>query len=591
MRPVHYAGAALAVLALLVGCSNTLVDTSDGVSPSWKPAAPRSGVAVSVDLGGLSGRALPTDGSVTGVRLVVVDASNEERFESVQIYDTNGDGVWTGEVNITDDKTGTGTVLTGSYIFKAVAYDTSGNAMYFGESGSTLIQTNNETVQIVMSAGAFGFIAVESVVKSDGADFLVTFSEAATLYYQVDGSVPDAATLKSTGTSPSAGPGLDGFVQITGKAASSTHTLYFIGERSSDNSQTDVYQISFTTTNDPVMSIDGSTNAPAGWMAVAVDFTGAPLAFGTVSAGTPNTYSISAVDTGSNYDTQIAFANPVNTHEVVIFSGGYATLTVTTGSTTIAGPDAYLYVSVTGLDTTYGSRYAHVLISESGTDNGVALGGGEITADGYLLITELVDYETGTTWNDGTSGTTYDVSGIGIAPAGESGEPEFQVTDPGGAAFATISTDAAGDPQRASGIIDVAGATYTQVPIIDAKRIYQTSTGEYSGQDVKLEVYSAGADPTSATPLATSGGNVDDAGTDGVRFSAFVDASSSSWTPVDSTTYDVYLRIYATTDGSYGSEVALSAGSATLPDPLYQFAWGALSMPLTIDVNATGTFN
>jgi hypothetical protein len=357
---------------------------------------------------------------------VVVDASNQERFESIQIYDPDGDGVWTGEVNITDDKTSTGTVIVGSYIFKAIAYDTSGDPIYLGESSSTLIQTNGETVQIGMSAGAFGFVAVESVVKSDGADFLVTFSEVATLYYQVDGSVPDAATLKSTGTTPAAGAGQDAFVQITGTAASSTHTLYFIGERSSDGTQTDVYQISFTTTNDPVITISGSTNAPAGWIAAAVDFTGAPLAFGTVSAGTPNTYTISAIDTGANYDTQIAFVNSVDTHEAVIFSGGYATMTVTTGSPTIAGPDAYLYVSVAGIDTTYASRYAHVLISETGTDNRVAYGTSEITAEGHLLVTELADYDSGEVWNDGTTGTTYEIAGIGIAPAGESGDPEYQ---------------------------------------------------------------------------------------------------------------------------------------------------------------------
>lgn len=354
-----------------------------------------------------------------------------------------------------------------------------------------------------------------------------------------------------------------------------------------DGSVTDTITITVEAPTGPVITISGATNAPAGRIAVAFDpATDSPVASGLVVAGSPNTYSITVPDTGSDYDVTILFYDPVEDES--IFFELAPLVTVTTGSTTLSGVDRFADVEVTNLDPAYAGREADVVVMEQGTLEVVASGFGTVTSSGSLFAPELVGSTTFALWNDGTSGTTYDVY---VSIALPDGRTEYAVTGSSGGPLGAITTTASGDPPTFT-TIDATGAEYSLLLNVDALNVYETTAGEYDGRDVQLEVYAEGSDPSTSEPEGLAAVQVDSSDA-AARFGNFVlFGSSELWQPTDGTTYDLYLRIYSSDDGSFSGTPTLVAGSATLPDPLAQLTWSStLSMPITIDVNATGTFN
>ena len=354
-----------------------------------------------------------------------------------------------------------------------------------------------------------------------------------------------------------------------------------------DGGSTDSITITVEAPTGPVITISGETNAPAGWTAVALDpVDDSPVAGGGVVAGEPNTYSIDVPDTGSNYDVTILFYDPVEDDE--IFFEFAPLVTVTTGSTTLSGVDRFADVEVTNLDPTYAGPEVDVVVMEQGTFTIVAFGVGTVTSSGSFFAPELRDATSDGLWNDGTDGTTYDVYVSTPLPDGRI----YLVTGPSGGPLEAITTTGSGDPPRFT-TIDATGAEYALQLSVDADNVYENTEGEYDGRDVVLEVYPSDADPGTSFPVGVAPAEVDSDDTAQFRTFLMFVSESDFWQPTIGTTYDLYLRIYPSDDGSFsGTPEILVAGSSTLPDPLDQFTWSStLSMPITIDVNATGTFN
>jgi hypothetical protein len=457
--------------------------------------------------------------------------------------------------------------------------------LYYGESGGVLVSDNSQSVSIVTAAGAYSPIRIDPYVDNNGGAFVFEFSSSSDLYYQLDGTAPaDAAALRSSGTRVT--PGVEGTntVSISSLSPGTTHTLYYMGEDVNDASnQTALLQYDFETTNVTTITASGTTNFSTSWAVAAVHPSdGTPAATGgTVTAGSPNAWAIDIPkDTGAGYDVYFVFYDPADADNNIFF-GSAGPYTVTTED--ITGVALFLDVSVTNIDSTYDGREADVYVwpagttITTGTDSEAYAWTQSIgTVSGEAYFADLLDYDTDTSWT-GTASTTYDVY-LGIYTA-DGSEVEYLLTDGTGSALTTLTTDGSGDPGSIS--VDASGATYNQFPVVNVTNFYYSTSGDLDGREADMYIYSSGADPSTANPLAKSLGGI---GVDQTNYADYPSTDkwddSGLWFCANGTSYDVYFVVW----DSAGTTIEYFVEGSTSGTPVTTFTGGA-AMPISVDAS------